>query len=126
MLTANADGVMVCSSNGSSAYNSSLKGPLMTPGCTGLSLSLMAPFGVNSVPIVIPSTKSFKVRMSAKNWQTESKLINDSHSEFTLKRGQVARIYIDPKDTIELITEDQDLMESWLPKVQGLFKWETS
>ena len=126
LITANADGVLFCSSNGSSAYNSSLRGPLMSPTSTALSLSFMAPFGVNSVPVVVPSSEHFGLKMSSKNWQQESKLVTDSHTEFTFKKGHLAKIFVDKEDCVELITETENLMESWLPKVQSLFKWETS
>jgi NAD kinase len=124
MMSVNSDGLLICSSCGSSAYNSSIRGPLMTPKSANLILNFFAPFGKNCLPMVVGRDEQIEVSISDNNWQNEVDLVLDSNFKIPVGKGMKMVFKLVKKDPVKLITDKTDVLKFWLEKVNGLMKWE--
>ncbi|MEO0254950.1 MAG: NAD(+)/NADH kinase [candidate division WOR-3 bacterium] len=77
-----ADGVLICTPTGSTAYNLALNGPILYYDLKGFCINVIAPFNVNARPIVVPSGK--KVYIIPKGKTNIPKLWVDGQMEFEL------------------------------------------
>jgi NAD+ kinase len=73
-----ADGLIVATPTGSTSYNLSVGGPIIDPAVRAFVLSPIAPFTLNSRPIVVPADARMDVRMVADRPAT---LVLDGQSE---------------------------------------------
>ena len=62
-----ADGVIVSTSPGSTAYSMSVGGAILAPGCRCLILSPIAPHNLNIRPLVVPDTSTVTLKMTTRN-----------------------------------------------------------
>lgn len=126
LMSVNSDGLLVCTSNGSSAYNSSLRGPLMTPSSKNLILNFFAPFGKNCLPLVLNENQTIKIKLSSNNWQSEGRIVIDSHTIVTVTKEHSIILKFDNKNNyIDLICPYKtNLITSWISKVNNLMKWD--
>lgn len=86
-----ADGLLVATGTGSTAYSLSAGGPICTPDARVFILSPISPHNLNSRPLVIPNTSSLEIRLRSR----------DDKAVFTMDN----RIFTIPKDsslTVEL------------------------
>jgi NAD kinase len=125
MMTVNSDGLLICSSCGSSAYNSSIRGPLMTPKSSNLILNFFAPFGTNCLPLVVNHDEQIEIRMSKSNWQNQIDVVLDSNTKITVDKGMKMIVKFDKENPVKLITNKTNILEFWLQKVNGLMKWDS-
>ena len=65
--TYEADGLIVATPTGSTAYNMSVGGPLMIPGVRGTILSPIAEHSLNVRPLVVPEQSVIGLRVSSRN-----------------------------------------------------------
>ncbi|MEN3043941.1 MAG: NAD(+)/NADH kinase [Candidatus Hydrothermales bacterium] len=77
-----ADGVLICTPTGSTAYNLALNGPILYYDLKGFCINVIAPFNVNSRPIVVPSGK--KIYIFPKGKTNIPKLWVDGQKEYIL------------------------------------------
>ncbi|MEN3046243.1 MAG: NAD(+)/NADH kinase [Candidatus Hydrothermales bacterium] len=77
-----ADGVLICTPTGSTAYNLALNGPILYYDLKGFCINVIAPFNVNSRPIVVPSGK--KIYIIPKGKTNIPKLWVDGQKEYIL------------------------------------------
>lgn len=61
-----ADGVIVSTSTGSTAYSLSVGGAILAPGCRCLILSPIAPHNLNIRPLVVPDTSCITLKVSTR------------------------------------------------------------
>ena len=75
-----ADGVIVSTPSGSTAYNLSCGGPIITPGCQVHILTPIAPHNLNVRPIVVPDHMNIKLKIEGRNRSYLISLDGKSHS----------------------------------------------
>ena len=71
-----ADGLLVATSSGSTAYSLSVGGPICTPECKVLVISPVAPHNLNVRPLIVPS--SSRLRLSLRSRQSQAILSVDN------------------------------------------------
>lgn len=75
-----ADGLVISTPTGSTAYSMSINGPIMVPQCDNLILSPIAPHSLNVRPLVIPD--SYKITLHVESRSKTFLVALDGRSEF--------------------------------------------
>lgn len=83
----NADGLIISTPTGSTAYNLSAGGPIIHPGVDALVLTPIAPHTLSNRPVVIPAAKTVTVRPHPTDPTQEVVLTLDGQSAFALQAG---------------------------------------
>jgi NAD+ kinase len=98
-----ADGLVISTSSGSTAYSLSVGGPIVLPESKVLIISPIAPHNLNIRPLVVPDTSEIVLRMQSRDGQYEFSADNrstDVHedvevrvsvAQFSLKRVRLNR-----------------------------------
>jgi NAD+ kinase len=91
VTTVRADGLIVASPTGSTAYNLAAGGPIVHPSVDAMLLTPIAPHTLTNRPIVIPAASDVQVRpiMDAHD---EVFVTFDGQSGFPLRPGDIVRI----------------------------------
>lgn len=107
-----ADGLVVSTSSGSTAYSLSVGGPIVLPQSKVLLVSPIAPHNLNVRPLVVPDTAEIKLEMQSRDGRfvftadnmtrelPESASINVSVARFSLRR-----VRLNKSDFINALTE---------------------
>ena len=81
-----ADGLIVASPTGSTAYNLAAGGPIVHPAMAAFVLTPIAPHTLSNRPIVVPAEREVHVTVSADNGGAEVYVTFDGQSGFPLSR----------------------------------------
>jgi NAD+ kinase len=92
-----ADGLIVASPTGSTAYNLAAGGPIVHPAMNALVLTPIAPHTLAHRPIVIPAEREIRVRAGESNGGAEIYVTFDGQHGFPLAEGDQASITRAPK-----------------------------
>jgi NAD+ kinase len=87
-----ADGLIVASATGSTAYNLAAGGPIVHPGVDALVLTPIAPHTLTNRPVVIPGTASVEVRPHIEGRVDDIYVTYDGQSGYPLQKGDVIRV----------------------------------
>jgi NAD+ kinase len=87
-----ADGLIVASATGSTAYNLAAGGPIVHPGVDALVLTPIAPHTLTNRPVVIPGTASVEVRPNVDHTADEIYVTYDGQAGYPLQKGDVIRV----------------------------------
>lgn len=87
-----ADGLIIASATGSTAYNLAAGGPIVHPRCDAIVLTPIAPHTLTNRPIVIPGTEVIEVRPQVQGNQDEIFITYDGQSGYPLQQGDVVRV----------------------------------
>jgi NAD+ kinase len=87
-----ADGLIVASATGSTAYNLAAGGPIVHPRVDALVLTPIAPHTLTNRPIVIPASELIHVRPRIADAADEIFVTYDGQSGYPLHAGDVVRI----------------------------------
>jgi NAD+ kinase len=90
-----ADGLIVATPTGSTAYNLSAGGPLIFPSMNAVVITPICPFTLSNRPFVVPDTSQIEVRLMTEN--EEVALTLDGQVGFPLQAGD--RILISKSET---------------------------
>ena len=118
-----ADGLIVCSTLGSTAYNASVLGPVLLQNNDNLILSAIAPYGINFRSIVFNDKDIVRLEISEKAYGDQFKLVADSNNEFIIKKGHIVEISVDKAHTIKLASLSPDFEKRWAQKIAKVFGW---
>ncbi len=101
----NADGLIVASPTGSTAYNLSAGGPILHPAVDALVLTPIAPHTLSNRPVVIPASSPIQVTPVA----------HDPDQQIVLTLDGQEGLELSPGDAIEIVRHDTPLRLVKLP-----------
>lgn len=87
-----ADGLIVGSATGSTAYNLAAGGPIVHPSVDAIVLTPIAPHMLTNRPIVIPGSATVEVRAHVEDGRDDVFVTYDGQSGYPVKSGDVIRI----------------------------------
>jgi NAD+ kinase len=87
-----ADGLIVASATGSTAYNLAAGGPIVHPGVNALVLTPIAPHTLTNRPVVIPGHADVDVRPHTGDGADDVFVTYDGQSGYTLQKGDIVRV----------------------------------
>jgi NAD+ kinase len=91
-----ADGVIVATPTGSTAYNLAAGGPVLHPEMEAMIVNPVCPFTLSNRPLVVPADEAVEITME-EGRRTGSMLTIDGQVTFTLRPGDKIRISGAPK-----------------------------
>jgi NAD+ kinase len=112
-----ADGLIVSTPTGSTAYNLSAGGPIIYPSMNAVVITPICPHTLSNRPLVVPDTAEIEVTL--KTPQEEVALTLDGQVGFRLEAGDRVRI-IKSRTTFNLV---QPLTRNYFEVLRGKLKW---
>lgn len=88
-----ADGLIIATPTGSTAYSLSCGGPIMVPGSKSYVITPIAPHNLNVRPIVVPDSKTIRIKVEGRDTDEflctldSSSVTIDSSIELTIKKA---------------------------------------
>ena len=101
-----ADGVILATPTGSTAYSLSAGGPLLMPTIQAIILTPLCPHSLNIRPIVLDSKQTVLVRVISD--RTDIRVTIDGQEGVKLEAGQYVEIKKSPRSTHLIVPEDYD------------------
>ena len=92
MTSYRADGLIIASPTGSTAYSLSAGGPIIHPSMRALVLSPICPFALTNRPIVIPDSSSIKVQLTTRNEDEDVRVTLDGQTGYSMKSGDILEV----------------------------------
>jgi NAD+ kinase len=87
-----ADGLIIASATGSTAYNLAAGGPIVHPRADAIILTPIAPHTLTNRPIIIPGSEVIEVRPHVQGTQDQIFVTYDGQSGYPLQEGDVVRV----------------------------------
>lgn len=87
VTTVRADGLILASPTGSTAYNLAAGGPIVHPAMEAFVLTPIAPHTLSNRPIVVPAARDVRVIVTAENADAEAYVSFDGQSGLPLEAG---------------------------------------
>lgn len=117
-----ADGVLIASATGSTAYSMSAGGPIVMPGCKVLIIVPVAPHNLNIRPLVVSDTSTIEVCFSTR--YKDATLSADNRS-FSIPDGETAT-FTASSNCLEIVSPDNGFMEALSSKLYWGADWRNS
>lgn len=115
-----ADGVMVATPTGSTAYNLSAGGPIVDPRMEALLLTAVMPHTLAARPLVLPSDSLVSISIEARGESLGGAVLScDGQSRLHLLSGDLVRVTRSPR-TARLVTRSGD---DFLEKLSDSLGW---
>jgi NAD+ kinase len=92
MMRVKADGLIIASPTGSTAYNLSAGGPIVHPHVDGLTITPIAPHTLTNRPVVVPGSSEICVQPLMPDEQSEVFATFDGQALLRLKRNHVVTV----------------------------------
>jgi NAD+ kinase len=92
MMRIRADGIIVASPTGSTAYNLSSGGPILHPHVDALSITPIAPHMLTNRPVVVPGSSEIRIQPFMHDEQDEVFATFDGQSLIRLKGGEAVSV----------------------------------
>ena len=82
-----ADGLIISTSNGSTAYSLSAGGPIVSPDVSALVITSLNPLSLSARPLLIPTDSNVEVSLTKTPPNTDSYIIIDGNEEIKVEEG---------------------------------------
>ncbi|MDC2989399.1 NAD(+)/NADH kinase [Gammaproteobacteria bacterium] len=82
-----ADGLIISTSNGSTAYSLSAGGPIVSPDLSALVITSLNPLSLSARPLLIPTDSKVEVSLTKTPPNTDSYIIIDGNEEIKVEEG---------------------------------------
>ena len=82
-----ADGLIISTSNGSTAYSLSAGGPIVSPDVSALVITSLNPLSLSARPLLIPTDSKVEVSLTKTPPNTDSYIIIDGNDEIKVEEG---------------------------------------
>ena len=107
-----ADGLIISTSSGSTAYSLSVGGPIVLPHSKVLLISPIAPHNLNIRPLVVPNTAKISLRMQSRDGKfvftadnVTKELPADAQIQVSVAQFSLKRVRLNKSDFINALTE---------------------
>jgi NAD+ kinase len=104
-----ADGLIVSTPTGSTAYNLAAGGPIIVPGTEAISISPICPHTLTNRPLVLPDTVEIMLRLNTR--EQEVMLTSDGQTGMPLIAGDRVKIKKSEKTFNTICAKDRDYFE---------------
>ena len=92
ITTYKADGLIISTPTGSTAYNLSAGGPLVYPGLSSILVTPICPFMLSSRPILLPSNRTIAIRFEAQDSTENANIIIDGQASWSMHKDDILEI----------------------------------
>jgi NAD+ kinase len=92
VMKVKADGLIIASATGSTAYNLAAGGPIIHPRADAIVLTPIAPHTLTNRPIIVPGSEIIEVRPQVQGTNDEIFVTYDGQSGYPLQQGDVVRV----------------------------------
>lgn len=92
MMRVKADGLIIASPTGTTAYNLSAGGPIVHPRVDGLTITPIAPHTLTNRPVVVPGSSEIRIEPLIRDEQSEVFATFDGQSLHELAQGHVVSV----------------------------------
>jgi NAD+ kinase len=87
-----ADGLIITSATGSTAYNLAAGGPIIHPRVDAIAITPIAPHTLTNRPIVIPGSETIEVRPNIETTSDEIFVTYDGQTGYPLQKGDCVKV----------------------------------
>jgi NAD+ kinase len=92
MTKVKADGLIIASATGSTAYNLAAGGPIVHPRVDALVITPIAPHTLTNRPVVIPGSETIEIRPHLETVDDEIFVTYDGQAGYPLQKGDVVKV----------------------------------
>jgi NAD+ kinase len=92
VMKVKADGLIIASATGSTAYNLAAGGPIIHPSADAIVLTPIAPHTLTNRPIIVPGNEIIEIRPQVQGTQDEIFVTYDGQSGYPLQQGDIVRV----------------------------------
>lgn len=113
-----ADGLIISTSNGSTAYSLSAGGPIISPSVNAFVITSLNPLSLSARPLIISSESKIEVTLTKTPPETESYIIIDGNEEIKIKENFKDFTVTKSKQSFRLLhPKDHDFFETCRDKL---------
>ncbi|MDC7279605.1 MULTISPECIES: NAD(+)/NADH kinase [Pseudobutyrivibrio] len=118
----NCDGLIVATPTGSTAYNLSANGPIVSPHADCIILTPINPHTLNSRSIILASSDEVEVTIEARHDEDDpqANIVYDGTLRQTLKKGETLRIYRSNTTSHMVMLENVNFLERIRARMQEI------
>jgi len=92
VMKVKADGLIIASATGSTAYNLAAGGPIIHPRADAIVLTPIAPHTLTNRPIIVPGSEVIEIRPQVQGTLDEIFVTYDGQSGYPLQQGDIVRV----------------------------------
>ena len=113
-----ADGLIISTSNGSTAYSLSAGGPIISPSVNAFVITSLNPLSLSARPLIISSDSKIEVKLTKTPPETKSYIIIDGNEEIKVEENLKDFVVTKSKQSLSLLhPKDHDFFETCRDKL---------
>lgn len=117
MMKVKADGLIIATATGSTAYNLAAGGPIIHPSADATVLTPIAPHTLTNRPIIVPGSEIIEVRPQLQGTTDEIFITYDGQSGYPLQQGDIVRVRRSER-TLKLVKAPRSYFEMLREKLK--------